>query len=74
MTTEEKAHKIDRTGWPKGPWDDEPDKVNWVTKAWYAGMIVRNHGGALCGYVGVPSKHPHYARTTTIRRCPCTAA
>lgn len=50
---------IDKSEWDRGPWDDEPDKVQWVDEV--AGLdclIVRNRGGALCGYVGVPGGHP----------------
>src|SRR5262245_38842924 len=42
-----------------GPWSDEPDKAQWVDGATDLDcLIVRNHYGALCGYVGVPSGHP----------------
>jgi hypothetical protein len=51
--------KVDRTGWGPGPWDDEPDKVNWKTKAGLPGMIVRSDvQGVLCGYVAVTKEHP----------------
>lgn len=56
-----------RDGWPSGPWDDEPDKVEYVDEATgLPALIVRNGVGALCGYVGVPPGHPahgqHYDR------------
>jgi hypothetical protein len=42
-----------------GPWRDEPDKVQWVDEATDLDcLVVRNHSGALCGYVGVPPGHP----------------
>lgn len=44
----------------EGPWQHEPDKRQWVTRAGYPGLIVRNSLGALCGYVGVPREHPYY--------------
>jgi hypothetical protein len=48
---------------PAGPWDDEPDKMQWVDEATNLDcLIVRNHSGALCGYVGVPNGHPHYGK------------
>lgn len=51
----------DRSMWPRGPWDDEPDKVNWVDEVTDLDcLIVRNHMGALCGYVGVVPGHPWY--------------
>lgn len=44
---------------PAGPWDDEPDKVQWVdSETGLDCLIVRNHFGALCGYVGVTEGHP----------------
>ena len=46
---------------PTGPWDDEPDKAQWVDDATGLDcLIVRGPMGALCGYVGVPSTHPMY--------------
>ena len=60
MTTENAYTPPDRKGWPNGPWDNEPDRAQWVTEAGYAGLIVRAHHGALCGYVGVPNGHPAY--------------
>jgi hypothetical protein len=42
-----------------GPWDDEPDKAQWVDPATGLDcLVVRNRMGALCGYVGVPPGHP----------------
>lgn len=41
-----------------GPWDDEPDKAQWVDEATGLDcLIVRNRLGALCGYVGLPPGH-----------------
>lgn len=41
-----------------GPWDDEPDKVQWVDDATDLDCLaVRNHSGAWCGYVGLPPGH-----------------
>lgn len=50
---------IDKSGWRDGAWQNEPDKVQWVDEATGLDcLIVRNGGGALCGYVGVPEGHP----------------
>src|SRR6266496_32796 len=60
---ETKEYKIDRTGWPAGPWDNEPDRLEWRDKATgFPCLIVRNRMGGLCGYVGVPTKHPFHGK------------
>lgn len=47
-----------RARWGPGPWQEEPDKVTWIDDATALDcMIVRNHWGAWCGYVGVPPDH-----------------
>jgi len=43
----------------EGPWSAEPDRQEWKYKG-FPCLIVRNHMGVLCGYVGVPSNHPYY--------------
>lgn len=44
-----------------GPWQQEPDKVQWIDDATDLDcLIVRNHFGGLCGYVGVPPGHHAY--------------
>lgn len=55
-------HVIDRSGWPSGPWDNEPDCVEWKSEAGFPAFIVRNHLGALCGYVGVPPEHSAHGK------------
>lgn len=48
----------DRSQWPSGPWDGEPDKVQWPDPiTGLPCLAVRNHQGAWCGYVGVPPGH-----------------
>lgn len=51
----------DKKELPDGPWKDEPDKIQWQDN-WtgYPCLIVRNHSGTLCGYVGVYPDHPAY--------------
>lgn len=44
--------------WAAGPWQEEPDRVEWRSRSGLPCLIVRNHLGALCGYVGVPPGHP----------------
>ena len=44
-----------------GPWQQEPDKKQWEYRG-FACLIVRNHSGALCGYVGVTEGHHLFGR------------
>lgn len=56
-----------------GPWQNEPDKVQWVD--WETGLdcLIKRHpsGGHLCGYVGVPAGHPLHQRdySTCVKDC-----
>lgn len=48
---------IDKNTWADGPWQTEPDKIQWHDGR-FACLVVRNpHSGAWCGYVGVPGNH-----------------
>ena len=50
---------IDKTEWGPGEWQAEPDKISWTDETTgLPCLIVRNRGGALCGYVGVAPGHP----------------
>src|SRR5215831_16238351 len=45
--------------WGPGPWDQEPDKCQWIDEATGLDcMALRNRMGAWCGYVGIPPEHP----------------
>lgn len=49
---------IDRSWWPSGPWDGEPDGLEFRSHG-FPCLIQRNSRfGNLCGYVGVPPGHP----------------
>ena len=62
--TERSYTHTDKTGWGEGPWNDEPDKVQWVDEATGLDcLIVRGSHGALCGYVGVPPEHPWHGHS-----------
>lgn len=53
----------DKASWPSGPWQDEPDKLQWQDEATgLACLVVRGPMGALCGYVGVPESHPWFGK------------
>jgi hypothetical protein len=49
-------------GWPTGPWDGEPDKVQWPDEATGLPCLAVRHKrlGHWCGYVGVAEGHPWY--------------
>jgi hypothetical protein len=52
---------IDRAAWGPGPWETEPDRVEWE----HAGLpclAIRNHHGVWCGYAAVPPGHPLHGK------------
>ena len=53
---------IDKAQWGPGPWEQEPDKVEWTDMAtWLTCLAVRHkESGHWCGYVGVAKEHPLY--------------
>lgn len=55
---------IDKSEWGDGPWQNEPDKIQWTDEATgYPCLIVRQqYFGHLCGYVGVPEGHPYFKK------------
>lgn len=54
-------HTLDKSDWGKGPWQDEPDKVQWQDNATgIPCLAVRNSLGNWCGYVGVSKGHKLY--------------
>jgi hypothetical protein len=56
-------HTQDKSDWGPGSWTDEPDKISFTDEeTGYPCLIVRNHNGALCGYVGVEKGHPAYRK------------
>lgn len=53
----------DKSSWGPGPWQDEPDKEQFTDEATgLPCLAVRNHGGSLCGYVGVAEGHPWFGK------------
>jgi|HubBroStandDraft_5_1064220.scaffolds.fasta_scaffold125659_2 hypothetical protein len=63
MTThkETKHTPVDRQGWPPGPWDQEGDREEWVTRA---GLhAIANRVSHWCGYVAVPPGHPCHGKS-----------
>jgi len=51
----------DKSDWGDGPWQNEPDKIQWLDEATgLPCLIVRGPQGSLCGYVGVSEGHPSF--------------
>jgi hypothetical protein len=55
---------VDKSGWPDGPWQHEPDKIQWQHEGnGLPCMIIRHpRRGHLNGYVAVPPGHPWHGR------------
>lgn len=54
---------VDKSEWERGPWDEEPDKKQWIDPlTGLPCLIVRGPSGALCGYVGVSEGHPYFEK------------
>lgn len=54
---------VDKSDWGDGPWQSEPDRIEWRAHGFPCLMLRSPHGGMWCGYVGVPPGHPwHGAR------------
>lgn len=51
----------DKAKWPDGPWQQEPDKKEWVDReSGLKCLLKRGPHGGWCGYVGVPKSHPGF--------------
>jgi hypothetical protein len=48
----------DKSTWGDGPWQNEPDKVQWIDPATNLDCLLHRPHGAWCGYVGVGPDHP----------------
>jgi hypothetical protein len=56
------ARPIDKSTWGDGPWQTEPDRLEW-THAGLPCLAARSEsGGNWCGYVAVPPGHPLHGR------------
>jgi len=64
MTAEQAAeYKVDKSAWERGPWDAEPDRVDW-THAGLPCLALRHpEYGSWCGYAAVPKGHPVYGKS-----------
>lgn len=61
MIEEIKGREYNKSEWSRGPWDQEPDRMEWE-HAGFVCLAVRNPMGAWCGYVGVPPSHKLYGK------------
>jgi hypothetical protein len=52
LTPEQKLER-----WGRGPWLDEPDRIEWYAQGLPC-LMTRSLTGHLCGYVAVPPGHP----------------
>jgi hypothetical protein len=52
----------DKSTWGDGPWQHEPDRVEWRYKDLPCLLHRSPVGGGWCGYVGVPEGHPWFGR------------
>jgi len=63
MTASNEPRTVDKSTWGDGPWQTEPDRVDWQ----HAGLpclALRgpDHAGHWCGYVAVPPGHPLHGK------------
>lgn len=54
--------RCEKSAWGPGPWQDEPDKIQWLDEATGLPCLANRNDriGHWCGYVGVPPGHPLY--------------
>jgi hypothetical protein len=66
----EKRALTDWRQWGEGPWQDEPDRLEWRSPgSELPRMAIRNHFGAWCGYVGVPKGHRLFGKVWDDPEC-----
>jgi hypothetical protein len=53
---------MDKSDWGDGPWQDEPDKMQWQDEASGLPCLAKRatQSGSWCGYVGVSEGHPWF--------------
>ena len=56
---------IDKSTWDRGPWDSEPDKIQWNEESTGLTCLIVRHPrlGYFCGYVGVGPSHPLHGKS-----------
>lgn len=62
-SAERRAYELEldvaRATWPSGPWNDEPNRIEW-SYGGVACLALRMPTGAWSGYIGVAPGHPWY--------------
>jgi hypothetical protein len=55
---------VDKSNLAPGPWQSEPDKIQWTDEATGLPCLIHRNPGPnhLCGYVGVTAEHPYYQK------------
>lgn len=63
MSAKEWTH-VDKTTWGPGPWQLEPDKIQWIdpTTDLDCLMVRQERSGHWCGYVGVAAGHSAFEK------------
>lgn len=54
---------IDKSTWGPGPWQTEPDRVEWEHAGLPCLMVRHPAHGHWCGYAAVPPGHPFHGKT-----------
>ena len=66
MITEEQIQAFNneceknKKSWPPGPWNNEPNRVEWEHAGFRCLALRQPQSGHWCGYVGLPKGHKHY--------------
>ncbi len=53
---------IDKSPWGDGPWQTEPDRVEWEHAGFPCLALRHDRSGHFCGYVAVPPGHPLHGK------------
>lgn len=62
MTETIDSTPVDRTSWDAGPWDDEPDRIEWEHAGRPCLMVRHESLGHWCGYAAVDPGHPLHGK------------
>jgi len=58
----DKQDVIDKSTWPDGPWQSEPDRWEGEHAGFPLLAVRHSRSGHWCGYVAVPPTHPAYGK------------